>query len=480
MFDSMFDHVDDDALVGVIEQLARDEAKVAARRLAVIAELVHRTVDEQDERARWALDPWNHTAARVAAALGVGQRRASGQMRIAVALRDRLPAVAALFSQGVLSARLISEITWRTQLVDDDALIAVIDAELADKAVRWGTLSESQLDRAIDAVIERFDPDGVRRAKDAVRTRDFHIGACEDTNEITVVWGRLTPTDAAALRRRITAMVAGLCADDPRSAGERWADAVGALGHGNTVLACRCGGAQCPSAQTAPASTVAIRVIADQAAVDAARALIAAEDAEHAKAKAAKPTPTQDGEPEPPQDAEPAEPEPEPEPAHDAEPPHEPPRLTDSGVALLPGRGVIPTPVLAEAIRGGAKIKPLWLPGPDPEPQYRPSARLAEFIRVRDMFCRFPGCDVPADRCDIDHVNPWPSGPTHPSNLNCKCRTHHLMKTFWGGPDGWRDMQYPDGTVTWTAPDGRTYTTRPGSTLFFPTANLITADLPPP
>ncbi|MGB7358981.1 MAG: hypothetical protein WA944_13705, partial [Mycobacterium sp.] len=42
------------------------------------------------------------------------------------------------------------------------------------------------------------------------------------------------------------------------------------------------------------------------------------------------------------------------------------------------------------------------------------------------------------------------------------------------------DMQYPDGTVTWTAPDGRTYTTRPGSTLFFPTANLITADLPPP
>ncbi|MGB3232711.1 MAG: DUF222 domain-containing protein, partial [Mycobacterium sp.] len=247
MFGSLFAGVDDDALVGVIEQLARDEAQVAARRLAAIAELVHRSVDEEDERSRWVFDPWNHTAARLAAALGVGQRRASGQMRIAVALRDRLPAVAALFSQGLISARLISEITWRTQLVDDDALIALIDTELADKAEKWGTLSETQLDRAIDAVIERYDPDGVRRAKDAVRTRDFHIGACEDTNEITVVWGRLTPTDAAALRRRITAMVAGLCADDPRSAGERWADAVGALGHGTTVLACRCGGAQCPA-----------------------------------------------------------------------------------------------------------------------------------------------------------------------------------------------------------------------------------------
>ncbi|MGB7356689.1 MAG: DUF222 domain-containing protein, partial [Mycobacterium sp.] len=237
MFGSLFAGVDDDALVGVIEQLARDEAQVAARRLAAIAELVHRSVDEEDERSRWVFDPWNHTAARLAAALGVGQRRASGQMRIAVALRDRLPAVAALFSQGLISARLISEITWRTQLVDNDALIALIDTELADKAEKWGTLSETQLDRAIDAVIERYDPDGVRRAKDAVRTRDFHIGACEDTNEITVVWGRLTPTDAAALRRRITAMVAGLCADDPRSAGERWADAVGALGHGTTVLA---------------------------------------------------------------------------------------------------------------------------------------------------------------------------------------------------------------------------------------------------
>ena len=456
MFDSLFAGVEDDALVGVIEQLARDEAQVAARRLAAIAELVHRTVDEEDERARWAFDPWSNTAARLAAALGVGQRRASGQMRIAVALRDRLPMVAALFSQGSISARVISEITWRTQLVDSDELIALIDAALADKALRWGALSEVQLDRAIDAVIERYDPDAVRRAKDAVRTRDFHIGACEDTNEITVVWGRLTPTDAAALRRRITAMVAGLCADDPRSAGERWADAVGALGHGTTVLACRCGGAQCPAAQTAPASTVAIRVIADQAAVDAARTLIAAQDAEQAKAMAAQPKPAA-----PPQDPELT-------------------RLTDSGVALLPGRGVIPTPVLAEAIRGGAKVKPLWLPGPDPEPQYRPSARLAEFIRVRDMFCRFPGCAVPADRCDIDHVKPWPWGPTHPSNLNCKCRTHHLMKTFWGGPGGWTDSQYPDATVIWTAPDGRTYTTRPGSTLFFPACNLITADLPPP
>jgi hypothetical protein len=150
------------------------------------------------------------------------------------------------------------------------------------------------------------------------------------------------------------------------------------------------------------------------------------------------------------------------------------------GVAWLPGRGVVPTAVLAEALRGGAKVTPLWLPGAEPEPGYRPSARLAEFIRVRDLFCRFLHCEVPADRCDIDHVIPWPYGATHPSNLNCKCRQHHLMKTFWGGPGGWSDAQSPDGTVIWTAPDGRTYTTKPGSRLLFPSFDPSTADLPPP
>ncbi|HYJ57532.1 MAG TPA: DUF222 domain-containing protein, partial [Mycobacterium sp.] len=248
MFESLFGDVADDALVGVIEQLMRDEAAVAARRFAAIAELVHRSVEEDDERGGWAFDPWDNTAARLAAALGVGRRRASGQMRVAVALRDRLPRVAALFVAGVLSARLVSEITWRTQLVEDHELSAVIDTAIADAALGWGPLSELQLGRAIDAVIERHDPGAVRRSKDVIRTRDFHIGAHEDPHEVTAVWGRLAPADAAVLKRRITAMVAGLCAGDPRTVGERWSDAVGAIGHGNEHLACRCGAPGCPAA----------------------------------------------------------------------------------------------------------------------------------------------------------------------------------------------------------------------------------------
>jgi hypothetical protein len=90
---------------------------------------------------------------------------------------------------------------------------------------------------------------------------------------------------------------------------------------------------------------------------------------------------------------------------------------------------VLPNALLAEAIRNGALIKPIRTPGAGPEPRYRPSAELAEFVRMRDLFCRFPGCPVSADRCDIDHVRPWPWGPTHPSNLNCKCRKQYKNKT---------------------------------------------------
>ncbi len=62
------------------------------------------------------------------------------------------------------------------------------------------------------------------------------------------------------------------------------------------------------------------------------------------------------------------------------------------------------------------------------------------------------------------------------TNLKCACRKHHLLKTFW---TAWKDEQLPDGTVIWTAPNGGTYTTRPGSWIFFPAWNTTTSDLPP-
>ncbi|MDT5211511.1 MAG: hypothetical protein QOF67_3926 [Mycobacterium sp.] len=428
MFDSEFAEADDTTVVAAVEEGARAEAAAAARRLAAIAELARRRVSD-DERAHCAYDGWASAATEVGAAMTIGHRRASGQMHIAVALRDRLPRVAALYLDGALSSRIVSAITWRTQLVEDADGIALIDAAVADRATTWGALSEQKLDQAIDAWIARFDPAAVRRSESSTRSRDFCVGDPDDPAETTAVWGRLLATDAAVLKRRLVEMVHSVCDDDPRTVGERRSDAVGAIVAGTFSLACKCGSETCPAGESPRSTNVVIHVLTDQSALDAASREQAAD------AAAVKPP-----------------------------------------AALIVGEGIVPTPLLSELIRCGAKVRPIKMPSDEPEPNYRPSADLAQFVRMRDLFCRAPGCDVPADRCDIDHTVPYPIGPTHASNLKCLCRTNHLMKTF----DGWDDIQLPDGTVIWTSPSGRTYTTKPGSLLFFETWNTTTADLPPP
>ena len=139
--------------------------------------------------------------------------------------------------------------------------------------------------------------------------------------------------------------------------------------------------------------------------------------------------------------------------------------------ALIAGGGPVPASLLAELIARGAKVKLVGSPGQDPEPQYRPSKALDEFVRIRDLTCRYPGCDRPALSGDIDHTVAYPDGPTHAGNIKCYCRKHHLLKTFW---PGWSDCQLADGTVVVTTPTGHTYATKPGSSLFFPTWAIST------
>ncbi len=105
---------------------------------------------------------------------------------------------------------------------------------------------------------------------------------------------------------------------------------------------------------------------------------------------------------------------------------------------------------------------------------YRPTAALDRWIRCRDLTCRFPGCTVPAEYCDIDHTEPFnhadpaAGGKTVPWNMACYCREHHRLKTFHCGPGGWCDQQFADGTIEWTSPTGHVYRTTPGGAELFP------------
>ena len=165
----------------------------------------------------------------------------------------------------------------------------------------------------------------------------------------------------------------------------------------------------------------------------------------------------------------PAEPELEAEPGPDADA-AESPRPACPYTSMISGGGTVPAPLLAELRQMGVAVRPvLTAADVTATPSYRPTAGQQRFVRTRDMTCRFPGCDHPAEFCDVDHTNPYDAnGLTHPSNLKTLCRKHHLLKTFWVGRGGWTDEQHPDGTIVWTTPTGRRKTVPPDSRVHFP------------
>lgn len=417
----MFDNVSDPAVVAAISGSAREEAAAAARRLAAIGELVARRCpgedvdpDLVDPRTRWVCDPWDATAAELAAALGISHRRASSQMYLAQSLRERLTNVNALFLAGEISARLVSTISWRTHCVVDAAAMTAIDSDIAAAARDWGPLSDRKVETLIDAAVDAHDPQAREWLRQTARGMDVQFGKPDDDTGTRSIWGRLFSTHAELIERRLAAIARAVCAADPRTVGQRRAEAMGAVFAGADRIACHCGEADCPN-PTSPAlkASVVVHVV------------------------------------------------------------------TDGKTALISNGGVLPNALLAQMIRDGAKVVPVAQPCKRAETRYRPTAKLQRFVRSRDLTCRFPGCDAPAEGCDIDHAIAYPAGPTHPSNLRCLCRKHHLLRTFWAGEDGWRDEQLSDGTIIWTAPTGHTYTTHPGARMYFPDWDVDTGALPP-
>ena len=397
-------------------------------------------------------------------------------------LRERLPNTAALFATGALSAKIIGEITWRTQLVTDEEALALIDAAIAAEATTYGVLSEAALIRAVDFWVEKYDPIAVIRSKAAAKDLYVEFDDRDDPNGVSSFWGRLRATDKEAVKQRLHGLADTVCANDPRPLGERLSAAMGTLGVvGPSLerLACQCGDPDCAGSGKDPRSgAVVIYALTDQ---------VPGTDARPAPAPGPGPQPAPEPAPAPGEPELPAEPAADPESEGAAEPAAQAP-AEPAPAATLPGAGagitldgtIIPAAMLADLIATGAKVRPLAEVADLPtERQYRPSTALAAFVRMSAQTCSFPGCSTPAHRCDLDHLIPWPAGATHPGNLRPLCREHHLVKTFRSGPNGWTVKARPDGATEWTAPTGHTYVSAPGAAILFPHWNIHT-DVPPP
>ena len=95
-------------------------------------------------------------------------------------------------------------------------------------------------------------------------------------------------------------------------------------------------------------------------------------------------------------------------------------------------------------------------------PRYRPTQALRRFLATRDRVCRVPGCNAPAQVCDVDHRIPWPAGATCECTTECLCGTHHRLKHEAGftlTPS--TDPDDPPGTLYWGTPAGHQFPSYP-------------------
>ncbi|VXC06025.1 HNH endonuclease signature motif containing protein [Nocardioides sp. AX2bis] len=84
---------------------------------------------------------------------------------------------------------------------------------------------------------------------------------------------------------------------------------------------------------------------------------------------------------------------------------------------------------------------------------YECSDRLKEQTQLRDTTCVFPWCTNPAVFTDMEHVIPYPEGPTETGNVAPACRQHHRAKTHMG----WDYEALGPGLYLWTSPQGERY-----------------------
>ncbi|MFE4501311.1 DUF222 domain-containing protein [Rhodococcus sp. NPDC056743] len=426
----------DCALIDLMAELHACEAMLVERKLAVVAEFFTRRSAEHVEGGAWSSSAHELAESEVGAVLTMGRAAAGKLIGLGFALKTRLHRTRAAMARGELDFYRVSLIESATANVSDE-LIDEVERLLLEQAlapaVDGGTgLTGRRLTAAIDRIVARVDPEGLReRRRRALADRFVGVSAAEDG--MARILGSIPAEQARAFDGRLRELAMSVCRHDSRTYEQRRADALGVLVGGSTVLVCDCGRDDCPQDRT---GLIVVR-----------RPLVHVVMYETTFTGGETP------------DAN--------EPAH------------------LDGYGVISADH-ARDIAKDATVREVWVPTdpvpPEPVPAsasasalvYRPGAALDTWLRVLAGSCQWPHCDVPAWNCDLDHNNPFNhtdpanGGLTVASNLSAFCRNHHRLKHS----GSWQLDPNSDRSITLTSQTGHRYRTR--------TAGLLAGQQEPP
>jgi len=436
-------------------------AWVDAAQLAEIAELVHRRrAADELERADHAARGGQGEPAQlmefvvdeIALAARTSRVAASHRLDLAQDLSGALPKVFAALSDGRIDlgrARIIAE---ATRSLEPELRVRVSDSVLANAGRQTPSTLRAALARAISIV----DPDGVEERHTADLTRR-RVTLTPADNGMTHLWAFLPASGAAAIMATLNRLAQGsqtpadAKSGDQRTADQRRADALVDLA--TSYLDAHPGLTPTPTSPTYAALPTCATATTGARAKTSAQAGRDAATTDSGPTGQSRQNPTVGGG------------------RHQT---RRPPAwaqvqvvlpanlLTGAGPepAELLGYGPIPTS-MAQAIAADATLQRLLT---DPATgaltdvgttRYTPPEALAAFGITRDRRCRFPGCRQP--RTDLDHNEPYPTGPTADYNLAALCRHHHRLKQH----PRWQATLHRDASMTWTTPTGHTHTTSP-------------------
>ncbi|MGO4956857.1 DUF222 domain-containing protein [Luteococcus sp. Sow4_B9] len=140
------------------------------------------------------------------------------------------------------------------------------------------------------------------------------------------------------------------------------------------------------------------------------------------------------------------------------------------GLARMERHGPVLASWMAELLQNTRiTVKPVVDPaGTTPSDSYEISARMRQLVTTRNPYEVFPGSKKTAERCDLDHTEPWrpppqeleahgAPPPTRLDNLGPLSRTVHRAKTH----GGWLLRQLSPGMFFWRSPDGFAYLVTP-------------------